>query len=279
MLVAHSGNYQYFEAAAFVDHYLKGQKSSSDSNGSRFNKNITVISQPFFSWMQKYKFDNNNYIPYLMIPEKLVFETEKVISLIDSQFRIELQADGIGTLFKRLFSAFDTNIIATFNSSLPGDNIDVLLTNLEKPNVAVSKITDLLDKNYNWKKPRYVNIQRDNRTMNITADTNKSDTNNEVNTVLLEPPLNLTGKPTFLSIHYFTNFDSIQANFTIEIRDNENNNLLWNTQLKNTSNIIEKTLYVLPENVSERQSHFGVGIDTKGKGIYTLTLKKMSLYS
>ena len=279
MLVVHNGNYQYFEAAAFVDHYLKGQKSIGDVTAGHFNKNITVISQPFFSWMQKYKFDNNNYIPYLMVPAKLMFETEKTISIIDSQFRIELQADGIGTLFKRLFSAFDTNTIATFNSSLPSDNIDVLLTNLEKPNETVSKVTNLLDRDQDWKKSRYINIQKDNGTLNITADTSKSEANNEVNTAFLETSLNLTGKPTFLSIHYITNFDGMQANFIIEVRDNKNNNLLWDTELKNTSNIIEKTLYVLPENVSERQSHFGVGIDTKGKGIYTLTLKKMSLYS
>jgi hypothetical protein len=148
MLVAHSGNYQYFEAAAFVDHYLKSQKSSSDSNSSDFNKNITVISQPFFSWMQKYKFHNNNYIPYLMMPEKLNFKTEKVISIIDSQFRIELQADGIGILLKRLFSAFDTNTITTFSGSLPDDRIDILLTDLEKPNVTASKVTNLLDKDH-----------------------------------------------------------------------------------------------------------------------------------
>ena len=59
---------------------------------------------------------------------------EKVISIIDSQFRIELQADGIGILLKRLFCAFDTNTITTFSGSLPDDRIDILLTDLEKPN-------------------------------------------------------------------------------------------------------------------------------------------------
>ena len=130
------------QTASFVDNYLKDAKSSNDSSKDDVNMNITVISQPFFSWMQKYKFHNDNFIPYLMIPDELTFETEKVVSIVDSQFRVELQAEeNIGTLLKRLFSIFNTNTIANFTSLLPNDKIDILLTNLERPNVTSSRTT------------------------------------------------------------------------------------------------------------------------------------------
>jgi hypothetical protein len=41
----------------------------------------------------------------------------------------------------------------------------------------------------------------------------------------------------------------------------------------------EKSLYVLPEDVSGKQTNLGIRIDTKNKGEHILTLKKMSLYS
>ena len=226
--------------------------------------------------MQKYKFHNDNFIPYLMIPDELTFETEKVVSIVDSQFRVELQAEeNIGTLLKRLFSIFNTNTVTNFTSLLPNDKIDILLTNLERPNVTSSKPTDLLDNSYIWKS-RHANIQRDVETMNLTTGNDNSDIKS--NTALLMAPLNLTGKPTFLAVHYFTNYDGAYDNFILEIRDNKSN-LLWDTHLKNTDNITKRSLHVLPEEVSGKLVNMGIRTDAKEKEVSTLTLKKLVLYS
>jgi hypothetical protein len=78
-------------------------------------------------------------------------------------------------------------------------------------------------------------------------------------------------------VHYFTDLDSAHANFIVEIRDDENS-LLWDTQLKNTNSSVKKSLYVLPDDVSGKQANLGIRMDTKDKGVHTLTFKKMSLY-
>ena len=112
--------------------------------------------------------------------------------------------------------------------------------------------------------------------MNLTTGNDNSDIKS--NTALLTAPLNLTGKPAFLAVHYFTNYDGAYDNFILEIRDNKSN-LLWDTHLKNTDNITKRSLHVLPEEVSGKLVNMGIRTDAKEKEVSTLTLKKLVLYS
>jgi hypothetical protein len=146
---------------------------------------------------------------------------------------------------------------------------------LERPNITGSKITNLLDKDHNWMS-RNTSIQRDVETMNITTVNNRSNIN--ASTAILTDPLNLTGKPIFLSVHYYTNIDNDHDNFIIEINDDKGN-LLWDARLENTNNIIKKNLHVLPEDVSGKKINLGIRMDAKDKWAHTLTLKKLSLHS
>jgi hypothetical protein len=238
-----------------------------------------VIGNTFFIWIQQYIFHNDNYVSFFQIPKKLAFETQNVISIIDSRFKREIQRDNYdGIRLRKIFSTFDTESIATFNATLHGNKIDILLTNLERPNKTAIEVTNILDEANDWGKSRYIDIQRGIGTMKITADTKNAIRNNNVNTALLKTPLNLTESPIFLSIHYVTQSDSTNAEYIIEIRDN-NNALLWNSLLKKTNGIIQKELLVLTQDISEKQVNLDVKIRTKEKSIYTLTFSNFLLFS
>jgi hypothetical protein len=134
-----------------------------------------------------------------------------------------------------------------------------------------------LDEANDWKKSKYMDIQRGLGTMKMTADTKNATKDYNVNTAFLQTPLNLTESPIFLSIHYVTQSDSTNAEYIIEIRDN-NNALLWNSLLKKTDGIIQKELLVLPQDISERQVNLDVKIRTKEKSIDTLTFSNFLLF-
>lgn len=274
-------NSQYFEAAAFVDHYIKANKGLNDSNNNGFDENVSVISQPFFSWVQKYKFHDSNYIPHLMISKKLMFRTGRIITISDSQFRNELQAPegglDIGIRFKRIFSAFSTNAIANFNSSSYRHRVDVLLTNLEMPIGRTINVTNLLDKTYDWKHSRYVKIERDTETMNITADNNKSKKSVNVNTAFLRTPLNTARNPIFLFVDYYAKSDHDRnVTFSIEMRDSKNK-LLWNGLLETTHRGVQKEFFVIPAGVSEQKVLLNLKIRNNDRGIHTLSLNSLKL--
>ena len=141
-LVTRNETSQFFGAAAFVDQYLEAKLITNNNNSPDSNKNIKVLGNTFFIWIQQYVFHNDNYVSFFQIPKKLEFENQNVISIIDSRFKRELQRDDYtGITLRKMFSTFDTKSIATFNPTLYGDKIDILLTNLERPNLPISGVT------------------------------------------------------------------------------------------------------------------------------------------
>ena len=141
-LVTRNETSQFFGAAALVDQYLEAELISNNNNNPDSNKNIKVLGNTFFIWIQQYVFHNDNYVSFFQIPKKLEFENQNVIFIIDSRFKRELQRDDYtGITLRKMFSTFDTKSIATFNPTLYGDKIDILLTNLERPNLPISGVT------------------------------------------------------------------------------------------------------------------------------------------
>ena len=197
-LVTRNETSQFFGAAALVDQYLEAKLITNNNNNSPdSNKNIKVLGNTFFIWIQQYVFHNDNYVSFFQIPKKLEFENQNVISIIDSRFKRELQRDDYtGITLRKMFSTFDTKSIATFNPTLYGDKIDILLTNLERPNKTATEVTNILDKANHWKKSKYMDIQRGLGTLNMTVDTKNATKDSNVNTAFLKTPLNLTKGPT-----------------------------------------------------------------------------------
>jgi len=278
-LVTRNETSQFFGAAALVDHYLEAELITNNNNSPDSNKNIKVLGNTFFIWIQQYVFHNDNYVSFFQIPKKLEFENQNVISIIDSRFKRELQRDDYtGITLRKMFSTFDTKSIATFNPTLYGDKIDILLTNLERPNKTAIEVTNILDKANHWKKSKYMDIQRGLGTLNMTVDTKNATKDSNVNTAFLKTPLNLTKGPTLLSIGYLTKSDNTNTEFIIEIRD-KNNTELWTRLLKHTNGIFQPQLLSLGTDISDEQIKLDVKIRTNEKGLHTISFNKFSLIS
>ena len=278
-LVTRNETSQFFGAAALVDQYLEAKLITNNNNSPDSNKNIKVIGNTFFIWIQQYVFHNDNYVSFFQIPKKLEFENQNVISIIDSRFKRELQRDDYtGITLRKMFSTFDTKSIATFNPTLYGDKIDILLTNLERPNKTAIEVTNILDKANHWKKSKYMDIQRGLGTLNMTVDTKNATKDSNVNTAFLKTPLNLTKGPTLLSIGYLTKSDDTNTEFIIEIRD-KNNTELWTRLLKHTNGIFQPQLLSLGTDISDEQIKLDVKIRTNEKGLHTISFNKFSLLS
>jgi hypothetical protein len=277
-LVTRNETSQFFGAAALVDRYLEAELITNNNNSPDSNKNIKVLGNTFFIWIQQYVFHNDNYVSFFQIPKKLEFENQNVISIIDSRFKRELQRDDYtGITLRKMFSTFDTKSIATFNPTLYGDKIDILLTNLERPN-KTAVVTNILDKANHWKKSKYIDIQRGLGTLNMTVDTKNATKDSNVNTAFLKTPLNLTKGPTLLSIGYLTKSDDTDTEFIIEIRD-KNNTELWTRLLKHTNGIFQPQLLSLGTDISDEQIKLDVKIRTNEKGLHTISFNKFSLLS
>ena len=278
-LVTRNETSQFFGAAALVDQYLEAKLITNNNNSPDSNKNIKVLGNTFFIWIQQYVFHNDNYVSFFQIPKKLEFENQNVISIIDSRFKRELQRDDYtGITLRKMFSTFDTKSIATFNPTLYGDKIDILLTNLERPNKTAIEVTNILDKANHWKKSKYMDIQRGLGTLNMTVDTKNATKDSNVNTAFLKTPLNLTKGPTLLSIGYLTKSDDTNTEFIIEIRD-KNNTELWTRLLKHTNGIFQPQLLSLGTDISDEQIKLDVKIRTNEKGLHTISFNKFSLLS
>ena len=278
-LVTRNETSQFFGAAALVDQYLEAKLITNNNNSPDSNKNIKVLGNTFFIWIQQYVFHNDNYVSFFQIPKKLEFENQNVISIIDSRFKRELQRDDYtGITLRKMFSTFDTKSIATFNPTLYGDKIDILLTNLERPNKTAIEVTNILDEANHWKKSKYMDIQRGLGTLNMTVDTKNATKDSNVNTAFLKTPLNLTKGPTLLSIGYLTKSDDTDTEFIIEIRD-KNNTELWTRLLKRTNGIFQPQLLSLGTDISDEQIKLDVKIRTNEKGLHTISFNKFSLIS
>ena len=278
-LVTRNETSQFFGAAALVDQYLEAKLITNNNNSPDSNKNIKVLGNTFFIWIQQYVFHNDNYVSFFQIPKKLEFENQNVISIIDSRFKRELQRDDYtGITLRKMFSTFDTKSIATFNPTLYGDKIDILLTNLERPNKTAIEVTNILDKANHWKKSKYMDIQRGLGTLNMTVDTKNATKDSNVNTAFLKTPLNLTKGPTLLSIGYLTKSDDTDTEFIIEIRD-KNNTELWTRLLEHTNGIFQPQLLSLGTDISDEQIKLDVKIRTNEKGLHTISFNKFSLIS
>lgn len=278
-LVTRNETSQFFGAAALVDHYLEAELITNNNNSPDSNKNIKVLGNTFFIWIQQYVFHNDNYVSFFQIPKKLEFENQNVISIIDSRFKRELQRDDYtGITLRKMFSTFDTKSIATFNPTLYGDKIDILLTNLERPNKTATEVTNILDKANHWKKSKYMDIQRGLGILNMTVDTKNATKDSNVNTAFLKTPLNLTKGPTLLSIGYLTKSDNTNTEFIIEIRD-KNNTELWTRLLKHTNGLFQPQLLSLGTDISDEQIKLDVKIRTNEKGLHTISFNKFSLIS
>jgi hypothetical protein len=267
-------NSQYFKAAEFINLYF--EESRNNKNGIKDNNGITVVSHPFFFWVEKYKFNNeNNY--YWHTNE---FGTDKIIFIIDKKFKsvIERNAYGYGDKYRNLFSAFHTRQIASFSDNSKNDStgIRILQTNLQQYNKDKINVQKILDEGHEWTKSKFVQLQRENGKLNLTLDSTMLTRQMKVKYAYLNNTINLSRGPAYLQLSYYIPLTT-KGTFTVEL-NNEDNKKLWDHKLRGPKGVEKSEFFILPQNLFQKKVNVDIKANSRAKGIDSLILSNFSIY-
>ena len=143
------------------------------------------------------------------------------------------------------------------NDSQPDSiGVDVVLTDLQRFNKNNINVTDVLGEENKWAHSKYVHIQRENRIINIIADTGNANKKDNVDRAFLTNTINLTGTSRYLSLSYSTLSHSNDTTFIIEINDIENHSKLWSHKLGKIQSTRGMEFFLLPETIAGKKSKF-----------------------
>ena len=267
-------NSQYFKAAGFIDNYLETDQRNKDDLSVNYTGRTSVISHPFFFWVDKYKFHDKGYY-YWSVPK---FENQQVISIIDGLFRevLEQKNNIDGKKFRNLFSSFNTTELVSFsNNSVQGAKIDILLTDLNKYNKSTLKLTKLLDDGQEWVGSKHTHLQRVNGTMNIAFDNTEQEIKGKAD---LKNIIHLPGPNAYLSVKYLIPSHSKDSTFILEINDAETNLKIWRQNLKESQGKTVYQFFILPENAFGKKITLSITNHDYKKKVDSITLKELLLY-
>ena len=267
-------NSRYFNAAAYLDNYLGSDTTNKNDLSVNYTGRTTVISHPFFFWVDKYKFHDEGYY-YWSVPE---FENQKVISIIDGLFKDVLQQKNNidGKKFRNLFSSFNTTELVSFNNnSVQGTKIDILLTDLNKYNKSTLKLAKLLDDGHEWAGSKQTHLQRVNGTMNIEFDNTEQQAKGKAD---LRNTIHLRGPNAYLSVAYLIPPHSKDSRFSLEINDAETNLKIWREHLKGNQGKTAYQFFILPENALGKKITLSITNNDYKKKVDSIILKELLLY-
>lgn len=109
LIITSNDNTSYFKALAFVSQYL--------SNNNAHNEKISVVSNPFYSWIPKYVFhlNQNNYVDYY---DNVLVKDQRVLLIVDPSFVYRLNHHIAGNQMEKNFGMYSKNKIAIFGGGL-----------------------------------------------------------------------------------------------------------------------------------------------------------------
>jgi hypothetical protein len=260
ILITTNENSHYFDAAAFVNKYLEMNK---DNRGNA-TKTITVISAPFYIWLPMYKLHLDNYVEWF----PPVIKTEKLLSIVDIEFRKALSLPfTLGEQYQKIVDSYATDTIAMFGNH----HAILLLTDLGYNNPK-SMVVNLIDQTHVWKPSKHTKMLQNNNSLNIMVKT--IDRNKEFNHAVLETYIMLKKGPPLLRLEYASTSLAGNAIFSVQIKDNENDKMLWSRDLENSSGELVKELIFLPHDIVGKSLEVGLNTVTQGAGEHSLSVKK-----
>jgi dolichyl-phosphate-mannose-protein mannosyltransferase/tetratricopeptide repeat protein len=114
MIIATSDNSSYFEAAAFVVRYLHDDNNRSSDN----NNKITVISNPFYSWIPLDVFHLNHvhYVDYYN--DKIPLKTTNILLTVDPAMIDRLSHHQAAKPIQEIYNSNSTKRIAAFGGKM-----------------------------------------------------------------------------------------------------------------------------------------------------------------
>jgi hypothetical protein len=106
-----SNNNFHFMATAFISGHINENTDTKINN----NNKITLISNPFYSWIPKYGFHLNNYqiIDYY---DNILVKTKRVVLVADTYWMSKLTHHMLGSNMEQNFILYAKNKIATFGN-------------------------------------------------------------------------------------------------------------------------------------------------------------------
>jgi tetratricopeptide (TPR) repeat protein len=114
MLIATTDNSSYFEAAAFVVQYLHDDNNSNSNN----NNKITLISNPFYSWIPLDVFHLNHarYVDYYN--DKIPLKTTNILLTIDPPMLDRLAHHQAAKPIQEIYNSNSTKRIGVFGENM-----------------------------------------------------------------------------------------------------------------------------------------------------------------
>jgi tetratricopeptide (TPR) repeat protein len=118
MPIATNDNSSYFEAAAFVVQYLHNDTNSNADDNYYNNNKITVISNPFYSWIPLDVFHLNHarYIDYYN--DKIPLKTKNVLLTVDPPMIDRLSHHQAAKPIQEIYNSNNTKRIAIFGGNM-----------------------------------------------------------------------------------------------------------------------------------------------------------------
>jgi len=268
-------NSQYFRAAHFLQGYL-GSEQNKNTEFNETNRDVSVVSHPFFFYIDKYKYKNeNNFFWYVK-----QFETGKIVFVIDPVFAsvIEENEFQYGTEFKNLFSAFYTKPIASFKDPQGNNNVELLETNLHLYNKSKISPVNILDEHQAWNQTKYVQLNRQNGIMNLTVNTAGANSDYNLNSAILNKTIDFSNPYGYLNLIYYVPVTS-DATYKFEIKDANDNSTLWEYELPDNTGITKNEFFILPQELYQKKVLLQIIGESYSKKTDSIILKHFSVYN
>lgn len=260
---------QYFKAAAYINEYMQ-EEANNDQNGSVIGNKTTIVSNPFYLWIPKYKFHLDNYVEWGLHR----IDSGAMLSVVDDAFIKAFDSNkDIDRLYKKIYDIYDTYEVERFESKSGNDSITILFTNLTNYNTNVKPI-NLLDSDHVWEPATDLKLSQNDSTLSLVIDTNS--TGKEFNRAILNTHLQPTEEPHLLSLEYASNSSFGIATFLLQVKDKVNNKY-WTQLLDSTSGLFGKEIFVLPDYIIGNPVEVRLTGVTVGSGQHTLVVKEAAV--
>jgi Dolichyl-phosphate-mannose-protein mannosyltransferase len=297
MLITTTVTSHYFEAVAFVAHYLKQETSSIDSKkndqydsdinnndirkytgtvDSDKNNTITVVSSHVYSWIPRYVFQiTDDYKePY----DEISLKSQKFLLVLDNSFNYPMsENDETGARLRKIYNLSNTNPTSSLIQGGPHKNSLDLIIPKPLPNSGPrDHLNNMIDQNHIWKPWNYAKITQNDSKLILYVNT--TNTSKIFNRAVLQTELNLAETPLLLSLDYASKSYVGNATFYVEIKDkNAGGKTLWDRSLRNTSGNLTNEMFILPSDIANKPVGIRLNIVTQGAGEHSLAIKNMSI--
>ena len=216
MLITVNLNTFYFQTAAFVLQQLI--KNTNDTD-----KRITIISSPFYLWIPQYVFHlKDDYLPYHGIEP---IKTDKVFLIVDNNFLHGIRED---QNLQKISSLLYGNKSSIKFGNLAENGVNVISNNISN-SIEQKQGLNLIDIKHRWESFGNAKVLQNNDILHILVnnDTNVNNTNTYSGASLITK-VNLSAKPSLLSLQYMSKSSNANATFYAEVTQyNKNGKSLW----------------------------------------------------